>query len=82
MTASLVRAAENGMKDLILEVDITNKRAIALYEQLGFKQTKGSISHVCNPENFEVLEDTTYLINLDQLAHTFSPSLSVSLNIR
>lgn len=49
MTSSLVRAAENGMKDLILEVDITNKQAIALYEQLGFKKTKGSISHVWTP---------------------------------
>ena len=46
MTASLVRAAQNGMKELILEVDITNHRAIALYEQLGFKGKKGSISHV------------------------------------
>ena len=46
MTSSIVRAAKNGMKDLILEVDITNKQAIALYEQLGFKQNKGSISHV------------------------------------
>ena len=46
MTSSIVRAAQNGMKDLILEVDIENHHAIALYEQLGFKQTKGSISHV------------------------------------
>jgi len=46
MTSSIVRAAENGMKDLILEVDIKNHRAIALYEQLGFVQNKGSISHV------------------------------------
>ncbi|TFH06414.1 MAG: GNAT family N-acetyltransferase [Candidatus Thorarchaeota archaeon] len=46
MTSSLVRAAQNGMKDLILEVDIENHRAIALYEQLGFKKTKGSISHI------------------------------------
>ena len=46
MTSSIVRAAENGMKDLILEVDIDNHRAIALYEQLGFKKDKGSISHV------------------------------------
>ncbi|MGY5859381.1 MAG: GNAT family N-acetyltransferase [Candidatus Thorarchaeota archaeon] len=46
MTSSMVRAAKNGMKALILEVDITNLQAIALYEQLGFKQTKGSISHV------------------------------------
>ncbi|MGY5872909.1 MAG: GNAT family N-acetyltransferase [Candidatus Thorarchaeota archaeon] len=46
MTSSIVRAAENGMKDLILEVDIKNHRAITLYEQLGFIQNKGSISHV------------------------------------
>lgn len=46
MISSIVRAAQNGMKDLILEVDIKNHRAIALYEQLGFIQTKGSISHV------------------------------------
>lgn len=46
MISSIVRATQNGMKDLILEVDIKNHRAIALYEQLGFIQTKGSISHV------------------------------------
>ncbi|TFH03731.1 MAG: GNAT family N-acetyltransferase [Candidatus Thorarchaeota archaeon] len=46
MTSSIVRAAQNGMKELVLEVDITNRQAIALYEQLGFKKTKGSISHV------------------------------------
>jgi len=46
MISSIVRAAQNGMKDLILEVDIENHRAIALYEQLGFKKTKGSISHL------------------------------------
>ena len=46
MTSSIVRAAQNGMKELILEVDITNRQAIALYEQLGFKKMKGSISHV------------------------------------
>lgn len=46
MTSSIVRAAQNGMKDLALEVDIKNHRAITLYEQLGFIQTKGSISHV------------------------------------
>ena len=46
MTASLVRAAKNGMKNLILEVDIDNHRAIGLYEQLGFVHRKGSISHV------------------------------------
>jgi len=50
MTSSIVRAAENGMKDLVLEVDIENQRAIALYEQLGFKKDKGSISHVWTDE--------------------------------
>jgi len=46
MTESMLRATENGMKNLILEVDIENHKAIALYEQLGFKKDKGSISHV------------------------------------
>jgi len=50
MTSSLVRAAQNGMKDVVLEVDITNRQAITLYEQLGFKKTKGSISHVWTSE--------------------------------
>ena len=46
MTASLVRAAKNKMKRIILEVDIENHRAIGLYVQLGFKKVRGSISHV------------------------------------
>lgn len=46
MTSSLVQAGNKGMTKLILEVDIQNKRAIALYENLGFKKIKGSISHV------------------------------------
>jgi mycothiol synthase len=46
MTASIVRAGQNGMTNLILEVDIENKQAIALYEKLGFKHVRGSISHV------------------------------------
>ena len=46
MTASLVRAAKNGMENLVLEVDIENRGAIALYESLGFKSRRGSISHV------------------------------------
>jgi ribosomal protein S18 acetylase RimI-like enzyme len=46
MTASLVRAAENKMENVVLEVDIENKQAIALYEQLGFKSRRGSISHI------------------------------------
>jgi ribosomal protein S18 acetylase RimI-like enzyme len=46
MTASLVRAARNKMMNVILEVDIENHRAIALYEHLGFKKRRGSISHI------------------------------------
>ena len=46
MTASMVRAAKNGMKNLILEVDIVNRQAIALYEQVGFVKKRGSISHL------------------------------------
>lgn len=46
MTASIVRAGQNGMSNLVLEVDIENKQAIALYEKLGFKHVRGSISHV------------------------------------
>ena len=46
MTASLVRAARNKMATVILEVDIENHRAIALYEQLEFKKRRGSISRV------------------------------------
>ena len=46
MTASIVRAAKNGLKNLVLEVDIENRQAIALYEKLGFKHVRGSISHV------------------------------------
>jgi ribosomal protein S18 acetylase RimI-like enzyme len=46
MTASLVRAARNKMANVILEVDIENHQAIALYEQLGFKRRDGSISHI------------------------------------
>ncbi len=46
MTASLIRAAGNGMNHLVLEVDIENQRAIRLYEKLGFEKQRGSISHV------------------------------------
>ena len=46
MSASLVRAAENKMDKVILEVDIENHRAIGLYEQLGFRKVRSSISHV------------------------------------
>jgi ribosomal protein S18 acetylase RimI-like enzyme len=46
MTASMVRAAKNGMKHLVLEVDTVNHQAIALYEKLGFVKRRGSISHL------------------------------------
>jgi ribosomal protein S18 acetylase RimI-like enzyme len=46
MATSLVRAARNGMGNMVLEVDIENRGAIALYESLGFKKRRGSISHV------------------------------------
>jgi ribosomal protein S18 acetylase RimI-like enzyme len=46
MTASIFHAAQNGMNNLILEVDIENKQAIALYEKIGFRKVGGSISHV------------------------------------
>jgi ribosomal protein S18 acetylase RimI-like enzyme len=51
MTASLVRAAKNGMENLVLEVDIENDGAIALYESLGFEQRRGSVSHVWTSDN-------------------------------
>ncbi len=46
MTASLVRAKKNEMRNVILEVDVENKGAIELYKQVGFRKTHGSISHV------------------------------------
>jgi ribosomal protein S18 acetylase RimI-like enzyme len=46
MTESLVRAAGNGMENMVLEVDVENGGAIALYESLCFKKRKGSISHI------------------------------------
>jgi ribosomal protein S18 acetylase RimI-like enzyme len=48
MTTSLVRAARNKMVNIILEVDIENHRAIALYEKLGFKKRRGAIIHISN----------------------------------
>jgi ribosomal protein S18 acetylase RimI-like enzyme len=56
MTASLVQAAQNNMKTVVLEVDIENKHAIALYEQLNFKHVRGSISHVWTAESDCILK--------------------------
>lgn len=47
---SMKRAVDSGVGKLILEVDIENEVAINLYERVGFKQTKGSISHVWKRE--------------------------------
>jgi len=43
---SMQQAANNGRNKMILEVDIDNKTAIALYKSLGFKIIKGSISYI------------------------------------
>ncbi|UCE11173.1 MAG: GNAT family N-acetyltransferase [Candidatus Thorarchaeota archaeon] len=43
---SMMRAAENNHALMKLEVDIENKGAIRLYESLGFKHMKGSISYI------------------------------------
>jgi ribosomal protein S18 acetylase RimI-like enzyme len=43
---SLRRAAQNNRKKMILEVDVENQAAIGLYESLGFKTVKGSISYI------------------------------------
>lgn len=46
MLLSMKMAAENGMPSLVLEVEVENLRAYKLYEQVGFKKVRGSISHV------------------------------------
>ena len=43
---SLRRAAANGHKKMILEVDSENQAALGLYESLGFKTVKGSVSYI------------------------------------
>jgi ribosomal protein S18 acetylase RimI-like enzyme len=43
---SLRRAAENHHEKMVLEVDITNQAAVALYQSLGFKTVKGSVSYI------------------------------------
>ena len=43
---SLRRAAENQHEKMVLEVDATNQAAVGLYENLGFKTVKGSVSYI------------------------------------
>jgi ribosomal protein S18 acetylase RimI-like enzyme len=43
---SLRKAAENHHEKMILEVDIKNQAAVGLYQSLGFKTVKGSISYI------------------------------------
>ena len=43
---SMLRAAQGNQKKMILEVDVENVSAIRLYESLGFRQVKGSISYI------------------------------------
>ena len=43
---SLRRAAKNHQEKMVLEVDITNQAAVGLYQSLGFKTVKGSVSYI------------------------------------
>jgi len=43
---SLRRAAENHHEKMVLEVDVTNRAAVGLYQSLGFKTVKGSVSYI------------------------------------
>jgi ribosomal protein S18 acetylase RimI-like enzyme len=43
---SLRRAAENHHEKMVLEVDKANQAAVGLYESLGFKTVKGSVSYI------------------------------------
>ena len=44
--SSLRRTAANGHQKMILEVDSENQAAIGLYQSLGFKTVKGSVSYI------------------------------------
>ena len=43
---SLRRAAENHHEKMVLEVDVANQAAVGLYQSLGFKTVKGSVSYI------------------------------------
>jgi ribosomal protein S18 acetylase RimI-like enzyme len=50
---SMIRAAENNHALMKLEVDIENEDAIRLYERLGFKHMKGSISYIWEQQSVD-----------------------------
>ncbi|MBU7016205.1 MAG: GNAT family N-acetyltransferase [Theionarchaea archaeon] len=50
MLSSMQKAAKNGMKTLILEVDIDNSRALNLYRSVGFKKIHGSVNFIWKAE--------------------------------
>ena len=43
---SLRRAAENNHEKMVLEVDVANQAAVSLYQSLGFRTVKGSVSYI------------------------------------
>ncbi len=43
---SLRRAMKNLHEKMVLEVDVTNRAAVGLYQSLGFKTVKGSVSYI------------------------------------
>ena len=43
---SLRRAAENHHEKMVLEVDVANQAAVGLYQSLGFRTVKGSMSYI------------------------------------
>ena len=55
MLSSMKKAAKNGMKTMILEVDIDNYRALNLYKSVGFKKIEGSVNFVWKAGNEDSL---------------------------
>jgi len=51
MLSSMQKAAENGMKTMILEGDIDNYRALNLYRSVGFRKIQGSVNFVWKAGN-------------------------------
>ncbi len=50
---SLRRAAANHHEKMILEVDVANQAGLGLYQHLGFKTVKGSVSYIWELEAME-----------------------------